>query len=164
VVRYNRYTPERRERALNLAMRAISRGWSLARFARWSRVPKGTLLEWIGADDATFDRYMRAQSTKAAMIPDMAMDVVDRVLNGRAVTRMVDGKAETRIEYLDPKAARVALTHFEFRMQRELKRGYGPPVREHNHIHRLENMSDGQIDERIEELKGELIETDYRRK
>lgn len=151
---YSRYTPERRQRAIELACRAVSRGWTMNRFCRVSRVPIGTLLEWIGKDDAVFEQYAQAMATRAMLIPDMAMSVVDRVINGRMVTRPDPdrpGEFVRVVEKLEPKAAGVVLRHLEFRMQREIKKIY-EPTRTVKHKHSLDDMPDQEVERRYNEL------------
>lgn len=152
--RYTKYTPEQRARAIDLACRAVSRGWSMARFCRRSGVGQGTLLEWLSADDDAFERYAHAMASKAMLIPDLAMNVVEYVLNGRAVLRPDPdrpGEFVRVVEKLEPKAAGVVLRHLEFRMQREIKKIY-EPTRTVKHKHSLDDMPDQEVERRYNEL------------
>lgn len=137
-----RYDPEFKSRAIELCLRAIRAEWSIARFARRAGVPKGTMMEWL-SEDAVFDRYKRAMEVKALALPDKAIDVVNRIIHGKAV---YNAKGElTGREFLDPKAGRVALQHYEFRMMREIKSMY-QPSKTVEHKRRLEDLSDEEVD------------------
>lgn len=129
------YTPEFRSRAVDVALRAIIAGWSIARVARWSKVRRVTLLGWLSSDEY-FDRYKRAMEAKALDIPELHTNIVHRVINGT----------------IEPKAAGVALRSLEFRMMREIKRIYTPQLDVHAKRD-IDDLTDREVIERYEALK-----------
>lgn len=143
-------TPEeRKSHAIELILIAIASGWTITRFALHSHVSKGTLLRWM-AEDTVVDRFIKAMQAKALALPDEASEIVNRMINGRSVTRMVDGKPVTTWEFLDPKAGRAALSHYEFRMMREIK-----AYQARSHVAVTTDtgaMTDAQVDAKFEEL------------
>lgn len=150
--RSKNYPPEIKERAIELCIRSIKLGWSVARFSRMSGIWRTTLLDWLSTDDV-FDRYRRAMEQKALEIPMLHMDVIKRVIEGKLVKDPKTGKV--RREFLDPKAARVAMQGLEFRMMREIKKIYEPTSRhQHDHKHDLSDVSDHEL----EAQKNALIE------
>ena len=62
------YTPERKERILDLFFKAIAMDWSTQKFARLSKVPGSTINTWL-LEDGVFDRYRRAMERKAFGLP-----------------------------------------------------------------------------------------------
>src|SRR3972149_5073285 len=123
---------ERKAKAIELILVAIASGWTIKRFALHSHIQKGTLLRWL-AEDTIQPRFIRAMQAKALALPDEASEIVRRMIDGqRVIVRdeagqpilNPDGSFAYKIEFLDPKAGRAALSHYEFRMQREIKAAY----------------------------------------
>jgi transposase-like protein len=155
------YPPEFKARAIELCLRAIIAGWSVARFARHSHVPRVTMLEWL-ADDTVFDRYARAMQVKALDIPAMHADVVRMLIEGTPKRDaegipIRDSDGQVVREYMDPKRAGVALRSLEFRMMRELKRIY-EPTRTVNHQLGVATMPDSEIVSRYQALKKKALD------
>lgn len=125
---------ERRSHAIELCLSAIAGGWTLTRFARLSCIHKSTLLRWM-AEPLIQPRYLQAMQVKALALPDDAMEVVRKVLSGE----------------IDPKAGRVALGHYEYRIQREIKALY-QPSRTVTNITEPGDIPDEQLNKRVEEL------------
>lgn len=157
---YNDYSPEFKARAIELCLRAITMGWSVARFAKRSGIWKSTMLTWM-ADDLVFDRYRRAMEIKAVDFPALHADVVQMLIHGvpkrdKMGEIVFDENGDVVREYMDPKRAGVALRSIEFRMQREIKRIY-EPTRTVKHQLGVGAMTDSEVHARYEELKKQAL-------
>ena len=130
------YTPERKERILELFFRAMAMDWSTRKFARWSKVPASTINTWL-LEDGVFDQYRRAMERKAFSLPQRADDVVNKLLTGK----------------IEAKVAGVVLRHLEFRLQREFKGGVYQTHKQITHKTDVADMTDDQIEERFAELR-----------
>lgn len=151
------FTPEQRHRAIELCLRAIESGWSITRFCRLAGVPKGTMNHWL-TEDSVFDRYRRAREVQAMLLPDMATDIVRRVIHGVQVKREVNGKEVLVREFLDPKAAKVGLSHIEFRLMREHKARMYANDRQLTVKRDIDDLSDREVVARYEELERKALE------
>ena len=129
------YTPERKERILDLFFRAMGLDWSTRRFARISKVPASTINTWL-LEDGVFEQYRRAMERKAFALPQRADDVVKQLLAGE----------------IEAKTAGVVLRHLEFRLMREFKGGVYQTQKTINHKTDVADMTDDQIEERFNEL------------
>lgn len=130
------YTPEQKERILELYFRSIAMDWSSRRFSRLARVPASTINSWL-LEDGVFEQYRRAMERKAFALPQRADDVVNKVLNGD----------------LEAKVAGVVLRHFEFRLMREFKGGVYQTQKTIKHKQDAADMTDDQLEERYQELR-----------
>lgn len=155
------FTPEQRNRAVELCLWSVRAGWPISRFCRLSGVPKATINLWLTADE-NFDRYRRAKESQAMQLPDMAMDVVRRVIDGVLVEedQVVDGQVVKvkRRHFLDPKAGKVALSHFEFRLMREHKARMYANDRQLTVKRDIDDLTDREVIARFEELRRRAIE------
>lgn len=129
------YTPDQKERILELFFKALGLSWSIARFARVSKVPQSTIHAWI-LEDGIFERYRRAMEAKALTLPHQADDVVRKLLSGQ----------------IEAKTAGVVLRHLEFRLMREFKGGVYQTQKQITHKTDAQDMTDDQIEERYQEL------------
>lgn len=129
-----RTAAERKAKAIELILIAIASGWTITRFARHAHIQKGTLLRWL-AEDTVQPRFIRAMQAKALILPDTAMEIVEKILTGK----------------VDPKAGRAALSHIEFRMMREIKAGYQASA-QLNVVTDAREMSDQELDAKFNDL------------
>ena len=134
------YPPEFKARAIELCLKAIIAGWSVARFSRHAHLSRVTVLEWL-SDDTVFDRYARAMSIKALDFPSQHADIVKMVISGK----------------IEPKVGQVALRAIEFRMMREIKRIYEPTRTVNHNLGNLAGQPDQEIIERYEQLKEKAL-------
>lgn len=158
---YRSYPPEKKARAIEVCLRCIIAGWSVARFARWARIPRVTVLEWL-SEDAIFDRYARAMSVKALDIPAMHANVVKMLIEGTPAkkadgTPVLDADGKQVREFMDSKRAGVALRSLEFRMMREIKRIYEPTRTVNHNLGNIATMPDQEVIERYDELKQKAL-------
>lgn len=158
---YNDYPPEFKTRAIELCLRAIVMGWSVAKFAKRAGIWKSTMLTWM-ADDTVFDRYRRAMEIKSVDFPALHADVVRMLIEGVPV-RGPDGhiekddKGRPVIQHIDAGRAAVALRSIEFRMQRELKRIYEPSQKVTHELGNMATMTDQELTERYERMKQKAL-------
>lgn len=146
---------ERKSKAIELCLQAISGGWTLRKFSHWSKVSKASLLRWM-AEETVQPRFLAAMQVKALALPDEAMDLVHLLRRGGDYVTVPnpDKPGEFIVEFrpVDAKAIGVALRHLEFRMMREIKAQYQPGRTVTHQLGDMGQIPDDQVNARFDEL------------
>lgn len=151
---------ERKAKAIELLLEAVSGGWSIRRFSRRSGVSIRSLLRWV-QEPTVHPRYIAAMQTKAMLMPDEAMEMVKVLRDGGELMLRPDpdSPSELRWEFVpvNVKAMGVALRHYEYRMMREIKVLYAPSRQVEHSIADAQSLPDEKIDARFNELMGKAL-------
>lgn len=158
--RIKRTHEERKAKAIELCLRAVSGGWTIAKFVHWSGVGKSSMLRWL-AEETVQPRFIAAMQVKALALPDEAMELVRQLVAGGKYVMALDAEGRlvrTWLEFTPTniKAIAVGLRHYEFRMMREIKALY-QPSRTVTNIHEHRTKTDDEIEKEFGEIEARIL-------